>query len=341
MAKKRSDYIDIPRETLEALYYEQGLDSNQIAARFGVSPKTILNRMHEYGMERRGHWDYVYLNIPKAELFHLYVEEQLPAPLIAKRYGVTTNVIYRRMAEHGIELRKGGWDKIKRIVPSEKLEWSPDFAYVVGLITADGNLRQGGNEVKLYSTDHELIENYCWALGLRPDDIEPDLWNDPNAMPIHVIQEGRYQRQNARYKFQYGVVFSDYAYRARLEEIGLTPNKSNTLQSLAVPDEYFRDFLRGLFDGDGCWHVARRNKPYILAMIVSGSSTFRDWLLTTIRNSAKIEGGTISGINITWHRGPAERLGEFLYYRPDLLSLTRKRNIWIEWMQNRPQLNLL
>jgi hypothetical protein len=37
----------------------------------------------------------------------------------------------------------------------------------------------------------------------------------------------------------------------KLLEIGLTPNKSLTLQWPEVPREYYRDFVRGFFDGDG------------------------------------------------------------------------------------------
>jgi hypothetical protein len=36
-----------------------------------------------------------------------------------------------------------------------------------------------------------------------------------------------------------------------LIRLGLTPAKSLTLGSVAVPDEYFADFLRGCIDGDG------------------------------------------------------------------------------------------
>lgn len=329
MSKKRSDYVVIPRETLELLYYEQGLDSNQIAKQLGVSARTILNRMREYGMERRGHWDYLYFDIPKEELYRLYVDEQLTAPAIAKRYGVSTNVVYRRMEEHGIEVRKGGWDKIKRIVPPEKLEWSPEFAYVVGLIASDGNLRTGVNEVKFYSTDKELADHYCRALGLRPDHTSSEEWSTPNAIAVHVYNDVRLKQ----YKPQYHVVFSDYAYRARLEEIGLTPNKSNTLQPLTIPDEYFRDFLRGVFDGDGCWHIS--NRKHFIAVITSGSSAFREWIINKIWSHTSIRTGTTQGIEIRFNGVAAEELGRFLYYQPDLLTLNRKKSIWIEWIKYR------
>ena len=95
-------------------------------------------------------------------------------------------------------------------------------------------------------------------MGLRPHDILPVNWSNPNAIEVYLRIERR-----PPYKEQYHVIFSDHVYRARLEAIGLTPNKSKTLAPLAIPDEYFRDFLRGEFDGDGCWsgerHARRMN----------------------------------------------------------------------------------
>nr|MBA3532667.1 hypothetical protein [Ardenticatenales bacterium] len=191
--------VEIPREALEKLYYEAGLTHAQIGEKFGVSGATIRNRMIEFGMESRGHWDYVYIDIPKEELYRLYVELEMSAPAIAEIYGCAASVVYRRMQEHGIEVRPNGWDKVKQIIPSKQLEWSPEFAYVIGLLASDGNLRRDANEVKFYSTDRELADSYCRLLGLRPDDISPDEWGVPDAVQVHVYHDTRLEQ----YKHQY------------------------------------------------------------------------------------------------------------------------------------------
>ena len=46
-----------------------------------------------------------------------------------------------------------------------KIEWSPDFAYAIGLITTDGNLSPDGRHVNFTSKDLELIKNF--HRGLR------------------------------------------------------------------------------------------------------------------------------------------------------------------------------
>ncbi len=329
ITKQRSDYIAIPKHELETLYYEKGLSLSQIAEYYGATDGTIANRMKEYGMVRRKRGAIRTLVIPENELHRLYVEEQWTAPAIAEKYGCATSQVYLRLRECGITIRAGGWDKIKVQVHPERLDWSPEFAYIVGLITSDGNLRSGGNEVKFTSTDRELIDIYCSLLGLRPDYVPADQWTDPDAPEVHVlVGEGKESRKTV-----YRVAFSDPVFRSRLEEIGLTPSKSNTLGPSPVPDEYFRDFLRGEFDGDGSWYLATsRNRQYLRSNIVSGSSTFREWLLATIWRLSPIRTGYIFNNALWFGTRASEQLGAFMYYRSDVPTLSRKRQIWQKWM---------
>ena len=53
--KKYRSYIEIPEEELKKYYYEEKLSLQKIAAIYYVSHPTVLNRMKEYGMEKRGY----------------------------------------------------------------------------------------------------------------------------------------------------------------------------------------------------------------------------------------------------------------------------------------------
>jgi hypothetical protein len=180
----------------------------------------------------------------------------------------------------------------------------------------------------MVSTDRQIIDLYCWCLGLRPSDIPEEEWSAQNAVTIPLLQSHR-----PPHKRQYSIIFSDQAYRTRLEEIGLIPAKSNTLGSLQVPDHYFRDFLRGEFDGDGCWSADRRKKRgNLLGIFTSGSHRYLQWIQDSLERLGGITGGRIRGIDLRYEGDSAERLGRFLYYTEDLPSLLRKREKWISWM---------
>jgi len=53
--KRRKNYVEISKAVLKELYYNQGLNQREIAERFGVSRKTIANRMNEYGLVTGDH----------------------------------------------------------------------------------------------------------------------------------------------------------------------------------------------------------------------------------------------------------------------------------------------
>ena len=54
-----------------------------------------------------------------------------------------------------------------------KLEWSPEFAYAIGLLVTDGSLSKDGRHIILVSKDIEMIDNFrkCLASPIKPKDI--------------------------------------------------------------------------------------------------------------------------------------------------------------------------
>jgi hypothetical protein len=67
-----------------------------------------------------------------------------------------------------------------------------------------------------------------------------------------------------------------------LLSIGLTSNKSKTISVLGVPPEYYADFLRGCFDGDGTtysyWDTRWKSSFMYYIAFVSASPPFLEWL---------------------------------------------------------------
>ena len=99
----------------------------------------------------------------------------------------------------------------------------------------------------------------------RSDRSQASLWGHDNPAPTAAVgvpirpHTGGYGHRGHR------IAWSDRRFYDWLTTVGLTPAKSLTLGPLAIPDDYFADFLRGCIDGDGSvrvyidrYHTAKR-----------------------------------------------------------------------------------
>ena len=176
-----------------------------------------------------------------------------------------------------------------------KIEWSPDFAYAIGLITTDGCLSKDGRHIDLTSKDKEMIENFKKCLGIN------------NKI-------GRKTRGGSMDKKYYRVQFGDVVFYRFLLSIGLKPAKSKTIGAIKVPPEYFCDFLRGCLDGDGNINIQSHPESRHLQLrvrITSASENFLIWLRAEIKNNTDIKGG--------WMR-PIKRAYELCYGKEDAIK---------------------
>lgn len=152
-------------------------------------------------------------------------------------------------------------------------EWSPQFAYAIGLFTADGCLLSDGRHLDFTSKDLDQVETFRSCLKI-------------NTM-IGVKHSGA---GNPYHRLQ----FSDVLFHRFLISIGLTPSKSKTITSVKVPDKYFRDFLRGYFDGDGTsssyYDSLFPNSFRFYVSFMSASRPFLYWLRSEIGKRVNVQG---------------------------------------------------
>ncbi len=262
-------------------------------------------------------------------LRRLYVDERLTTGEVAARLGCGATTVARRLRRFGISARPRGpspGHAFERgtATPYRRTHWSPETAYVVGLIATDGNLSGNGRSVSITSKDLDLLETVRACLGLRTE-----------MSPV----KGGYGTTC------YRVQWSDRRFYRWLLGIGLTPAKSLTLGPLDIPDEYFADFLRGCIDGDGSivTYVDRYNTPKspayvytrLFVSIVSASPRFVEWMQTRIQSLRGLSGSLMirrsAGRRDMWCLRYAKRESlavlRWIYYAPELASLGRKRDI--------------
>lgn len=192
--------------------------------------------------------------------------------------------------------------------------WSPSFAYVIGIITADGNLSPSGRHINVVSKDKEIVEICKKTLEIS------------NKI-------GRKSRGGSDVKKYYVLQFGSVVFYQFLLKIGLMPAKSRILRAISVPRKYFSDFLRGYMDGDGSINVFNHPEsslPQLRLTFASGSLVFLIWLKTIIAKRLKISGGWIytdkrkNVYILCYAKRDARKIFRSVYYDSGCVKLRRK-----------------
>ena len=129
---------------------------------------------------------------------------------------------------------------------------------------------------------------------------------------------GKNKNWKTRYRLQIGSkeIFQD------LEKLGMIQNKSKVMRFPDVPVEYFPDFLRGYFDGDGCVHFARYRRTdrgtwkwQLTVRFTSGNKLFLSDLWEILIQNEYVVGG---------HLGDKIRGYELVFGQHDSIALFKK-----------------
>lgn len=223
-------------------------------------------------------------------------------------------------------------------LPDKNFEWSPKLAYVIGLLTTDGNLSCDGRHITMRSCDLQLLRTFkkCLNLSNRISETFNNGWGKKRT-----------------YRIQFGNI---QLYRWLLK-IGLTPKKTYTVGKLEIPDNYFPDFLRGHIDGDGSiwtykdyWNTFK-NPKYIYTRLwirfISASRIHIKWIRENIFRLLSIKGHlwerkpwrqdqTTSMWEVKFAKKDSIKLLSWLYYSSDVPCLIRKRKIAEKFIKINP-----
>jgi hypothetical protein len=214
-------------------------------------------------------------------------------------------------------------------LPDIEFKWTPELAYVVGLLTTDGNLSKDGRHIAIKSSDLQLLRTIkkCLNLSNKITRTKNDGWAK---------------------KSYYRLQFSKVQFYRWLLKIGLFPSKTYTIGALCIPDKYFPDFLRGHLDGDGSvwtykdyWNTFKNPKYVYIRLWTrfrSASKPHILWLRKRIIQLLGIRGHiweqkpkrsdqTTSVWELKFAKKDSLKLLRWIYYRPNLPCLKRKRKI--------------
>ena len=201
--------------------------------------------------------------------------------------------------------------------------WDSSLAYLAGLIAADGCLVNDGRHINITSIDIDLLEEVKTILSLN-------------------CAIGK--KRNGFGGYGYYVQFSNVAIYDFLQRAGITPAKSKTILKVDVPDIFYRDFLRGLFDGDGTvygfWDPRWKNSLMYYTEFTSASKQFLEWLHGKNKTLVGITRGRIKpntrASSLSYAKLDSQRIFKFMYYDQNLPFLNRKRTKFIDFLMADP-----
>jgi len=211
----------------------------------------------------RGKYGSVSRKLNYKYLYEEYVKRMRSLEDIAKESSCTRQYILRLMKKYGIErrtqskarieaLKKGKFRGFGYYEINENFfsEWSPEMAWVLGLLFTDGFI--GPSRISIWSMDLELLEKMKKTLN--------------SSNPIGIATQS-YDKSKHIYTFAF--------YREKMMEdlnrLGLHRKKSLDMKFPNVPQEYMRHFIRGCWDGDGSVYITNGK---IDANYFSGSLDF-------------------------------------------------------------------
>jgi hypothetical protein len=103
------------------------------------------------------------------------------------------------------------------------------------------------------------------------------------------------------------------------------------LKSVDIPDRYFPDFFRGLYDGDGTFYVFQDMRwPNSFSFKLSTASASLDfllWLKAVLTRYYGVKGYLHKGDgvwNLEYVKGDTKKLSTIMYYSKNILFLNRK-----------------
>lgn len=220
-------------------------------------------------------------------------------------------------------------------------KWSPEMAYVLRFLYADGNITDAVSSrsqyTSFYSSDRVILEKIKVALSSNhPIEIIP--------RKTHIHKNGIYRSKNG-FKLRIGSreIFQD------LLKFGVIPNKSKVITFPDVPAKYLGSFIRGNFDGDGCVFLEKAKgitQPIIIkrlsVIFSSGSYQFLAELARILKKNLFIEREKVyNGIRsyqLRYFTNDSIKIFKLMYsHCPPGLYLSRKLEIFNDYFKLAPK----
>lgn len=172
--------------------------------------------------------------------------------MLSRKYGVTAHSLYNWFKKAGLKLRDNHTKNVNRATCNEHyfdVIDSSDKAYWLGFLSADGFVTtptKGASPVlglTLKESDTSHIEKLLACL------------ESTHKIHTYTVTSG----------YKIGTLYSRVLIPNQhlvetMHKYNIRPDKTTTFKPVDVPHAFRRDYIRGMFDGDGCITAITANK---------------------------------------------------------------------------------
>lgn len=247
------------KEEIVDKYCNQYIGGINLAKEYGCSKPTIYSILKEFNIPRRQIKKIT--ESDKLKIIKRYTNEHITCRNLGIDFGISHSIVSSILQEAGIEVRSRSRMTRRHQLNEnyfDKID-TEEKAYFLGLLYADGCNHIKGNSVilGLVESDKYILEKFNLSIE--------------STRPIILDNRTKIRRQPF-----YVLTISSKKMCDQLLKLGCMPRKSLVLKfptNRQVPKKFIKHFIRGYFDGDGCFYYKQKKDMNCFAYCASLAST--------------------------------------------------------------------
>lgn len=208
----------------------------------------------------------------------MYVNQKMSSVKIGEYFGCSHKVILRELTNLGIteRIRRRKYNVDEHYFDSIDTQ---NKAYILGFLYADGSnsMSKGTIHLSLHEQDMEILEK-----------IRNEIKSEK---PLEYLDYSNKHDFGYKYANQYRLLIFNKHICETLNNIGMIPNKSLSLEFPDINQNLYRHFIRGYFDGDGSFSINKERKNPTIT--ITQTESFCNRVREILMNELHISGGGI------------------------------------------------